>query len=72
MKNMESDISILPMLISSGPAEREKNVPVNWQHLLVDNGIKIKFGIECRVNDVEEKTICALVKGGTCGCVPWC
>ena len=30
----------------------------------MDKGLNIKFGIECRVNDVEDKTIGILVKAG--------
>lgn len=47
-----------------GPGRKGKERACELANLLVDNGIKIKFGIECRVNDVEEKTIAALVKAG--------
>jgi radical SAM superfamily enzyme YgiQ (UPF0313 family) len=47
-----------------GPGRKGKERAGELAGLLVDNGLNIKFGIECRVNDVEEKTIGALVKAG--------
>ena len=47
-----------------GPGRKGKERACELSDLIVDNGIKIKFGIECRANDVEEKTIDALVKAG--------
>ena len=47
-----------------GPGRKGKERACELADLIVCNDIKIKFGIECRVNDIEEKTICALVKAG--------
>ena len=47
-----------------GPGRKGKEHACELAGLFIDNGIKIEFGIECRVNDVEEKTIAALVKAG--------
>jgi radical SAM superfamily enzyme YgiQ (UPF0313 family) len=47
-----------------GPGRKGKERACELAELFVDNGIKIDFGIECRVNDVEEKTIGTLVKAG--------
>ena len=47
-----------------GPGRKGKARASELAGLLVDNGINIKFGIECRVNDVEGATIEALVKAG--------
>ncbi|KHE92545.1 MAG: B12-binding domain-containing radical SAM protein [Candidatus Scalindua rubra] len=47
-----------------GPGRKGKERASEFACLLVDNGINIKFGIECRVNDVEGATIEALVKAG--------
>ena len=47
-----------------GPGRKGKERACELADLFVDSCIKIKFGIECRVNDIEEKTISALVKAG--------
>ena len=47
-----------------GPGRKGKERVCELADLIIDNGIKIMFGIECRVNDIEEKTIGALVKAG--------
>ena len=47
-----------------GPGRKGKERACELANLIIDNGIKIMFGIECRVNDIEEKTIGALVKAG--------
>jgi len=47
-----------------GPGRKGKERARELARLLVDNSIHIKFGIECRVNDVEDATIDALVKSG--------
>ncbi len=47
-----------------GPGRKGKERARELAHLIESNGLKIKFGIECRVNDVEEKTIGVLVKAG--------
>ncbi|MFV1977641.1 MAG: radical SAM protein, partial [Candidatus Scalindua sp.] len=47
-----------------GPGRKGKERACELATLLVDNSINIKFGIECRVNDVDDKTICMLVKAG--------
>ena len=47
-----------------GPGRKGKERARELAKLLIDNGINIKFGIECRVNDVEGSTIDALVNAG--------
>jgi radical SAM superfamily enzyme YgiQ (UPF0313 family) len=47
-----------------GPGRKGKERACELADLIVCNDIKIKFGIECRVNDIEGKTISALVKAG--------
>jgi len=47
-----------------GPGRKGKECARELARLIVDNGINIKFGIECRVNDVERTTIDALVRAG--------
>jgi anaerobic magnesium-protoporphyrin IX monomethyl ester cyclase len=47
-----------------GPGRKGKERASELAGLIVDNGINIKFGIECRVNDVEGTTIDALVNAG--------
>ncbi len=47
-----------------GPGRKGKERAGKLAGLIADSGIKIKFGIECRVNDVEDATIDALVKSG--------
>ncbi|MDP6924565.1 MAG: radical SAM protein [Candidatus Scalindua sp.] len=47
-----------------GPGRKGKERARELAHLIIDSGIDIKFGIECRVNDVEGATIDALVKAG--------
>ena len=47
-----------------GPGRKGRERACELADLIVCNDIKIKFGIECRVNDIEGKTISALVKAG--------
>ena len=47
-----------------GPGRKGKERACELAGLFIDNGIKIGFGIECRVNDVEEETIGVLVTAG--------
>ncbi len=47
-----------------GPGRKGKERASELANLLVENSINIKFGIECRVNDVEGPTIDALVRSG--------
>ncbi|GAX59524.1 Fe-S oxidoreductase [Candidatus Scalindua japonica] len=47
-----------------GPGRNGKERACQLANLIVDKELNINFGIECRVNDVEEKTISALVKAG--------
>ncbi len=47
-----------------GPGRKGRERACELANLLIDNGIKIAFGIECRVNDVKEETIGKLVKAG--------
>jgi len=47
-----------------GPGRKGKERARELAKLLIDNGINIKFGIECRVNDVEDTTIETLVRSG--------
>ena len=47
-----------------GPGRKGKERAGELARLIIDNGINIKFGIECRVNDVEDESIEALVRSG--------
>ena len=47
-----------------GPGRKGKERARELAKLLIDNGINIKFGVECRVNDVEDTTIETLVRSG--------
>jgi len=47
-----------------GPGRKGKERAKELAGLIIDNNINIKFGIECRVNDVEGTTIDELVKAG--------
>ncbi len=47
-----------------GPGRRGKERASTFARLLVDNGVKIEFGIECRVNDIEAHSLNLLVKAG--------
>ena len=47
-----------------GPGRQGKVRACKLAHMIMDRGLKMNFGIECRVNDVEEKTIGLLVKAG--------
>lgn len=47
-----------------GPGRKGRERACELARLLTEKGIKIRFGIECRVNDVEDKTIRMLVKAG--------
>ncbi len=47
-----------------GPDKYGKERARRLAELIIRNGLKIGFGIECRANDVEEKTLSALVHAG--------
>ncbi|MBI4007930.1 MAG: B12-binding domain-containing radical SAM protein, partial [Planctomycetes bacterium] len=47
-----------------GPDKYGKERARRLAELIIRNGLKIGFGIECRANDVEEKTFSALVNAG--------
>ena len=47
-----------------GPGKKGKERACELANLIVDKGLNIKFGIECRANDIEDKTIAILVKAG--------
>ncbi|MGR3309394.1 MAG: B12-binding domain-containing radical SAM protein [Candidatus Brocadiales bacterium] len=47
-----------------GPGEYGKERARKLSELIIRNGLKIGFGIECRANDVEEKTFSSLVHAG--------
>jgi radical SAM superfamily enzyme YgiQ (UPF0313 family) len=47
-----------------GPGKKGKERACELANLIMDKGLNIKFGIECRANDIEDKTIGILVKAG--------
>ena len=47
-----------------GPGKKGKERACELARLIIDNGLNIKFGIECRVNDIDDKTIDILVTAG--------
>jgi anaerobic magnesium-protoporphyrin IX monomethyl ester cyclase len=47
-----------------GPGKKGKERACELANLIMGKGLNIKFGIECRVNDIEDKTIGILVKAG--------
>ena len=47
-----------------GPGKKGRERACELAGLIMDKGLNIKFGIECRVNDIEYKTIGILVKAG--------
>ncbi len=47
-----------------GPGKKGKERACELARLIIDNGLKIKFGIECRVNDIEDNIIDILVMAG--------
>jgi len=47
-----------------GPGKKGKERACELASLIMDKGLNIKFGIECRANDIEDKTIGILVKAG--------
>ncbi len=47
-----------------GPGKKGRERACELANLIMDKGLNIKFGIECRVNDIEDKTIGILVKAG--------
>ncbi len=47
-----------------GPGRKGKERACGLAELFIDSGIKIRFGIESRANDIDEKTIGVLVKAG--------
>ncbi|MFQ5686656.1 MAG: B12-binding domain-containing radical SAM protein [Candidatus Scalindua sp.] len=47
-----------------GPGKKGKERVYELASLIIDRGLNIKFGIECRVNDIENKTIGILVRAG--------
>ena len=47
-----------------GPGKKGKERARELAGLIIDKGLKIKFGIECRANDIEDETIGILVRAG--------
>lgn len=47
-----------------GPGEYGKERARRLAELIIRNGLKIGFGIECRANDIEEETLSMLVRAG--------
>ena len=47
-----------------GPGKKGKERACKLAGLIMDKGLNIKFGIECRVNDIEDKAIGILVRAG--------
>jgi anaerobic magnesium-protoporphyrin IX monomethyl ester cyclase len=47
-----------------GPGRKGKNRVCELARLIIDTDIKINFGIECRVNDIEDEVISMLVRAG--------
>lgn len=47
-----------------GPGKKGKERACELTNLIMDKGLNIKFGIECRTNDIEDKTIGVLVRAG--------
>ena len=47
-----------------GPGKKGKERACELANLIMDKGLNIRFGIECRANDIEDKTIGILVKAG--------
>jgi anaerobic magnesium-protoporphyrin IX monomethyl ester cyclase len=47
-----------------GPGKNGKERACELAKLIVDKDLNIKFGIECRVNDIDDKTIGILVRAG--------
>src|SRR3989338_7552039 len=47
-----------------GPGKNGKERACKLAGLIMDKGLNIKFGIECRVNDIDDKTIGILVRAG--------
>jgi anaerobic magnesium-protoporphyrin IX monomethyl ester cyclase len=47
-----------------GPGKKGKERACELARLIIDNSLNIRFGIECRVNDIEDKTIDILVLAG--------
>jgi radical SAM superfamily enzyme YgiQ (UPF0313 family) len=47
-----------------GPGKKGKERACELANLIMDKGLNIKFGIECRSNDIEDKTIGILVRAG--------
>ncbi len=47
-----------------GPGRKGKERAVKFARLIIDSGIKIRFGIECRVNDIEAHSLRLLVEAG--------
>lgn len=47
-----------------GPGKKGKERACKLAGLIMDKGLNIKFGIECRVNDIDDKAIDILVRAG--------
>ncbi len=47
-----------------GPGKKGKERASELARLIIDNGLSMRFGIECRVNDIDDKTIEILVMAG--------
>ena len=47
-----------------GPGKKGKERARELAGIIIDKGLKIKFGIECRANDIEDETIGIIVRAG--------
>ncbi|MGR3176028.1 MAG: B12-binding domain-containing radical SAM protein [Candidatus Scalindua sp.] len=47
-----------------GPGKKGRERACELANLIMDKGLNIKFGIECRVDDIEDKTVGILVNAG--------
>jgi radical SAM superfamily enzyme YgiQ (UPF0313 family) len=47
-----------------GPGRKGKERAATFARLIIDTGLQIRFGIECRVNDIEVRSLNLLVEAG--------
>lgn len=47
-----------------GPGGEGKERALKLADLIISNGLRIKFGMECRANDIEERSLSRLVQAG--------
>ncbi|GJQ60605.1 MAG: radical SAM protein [Candidatus Scalindua sp. AMX11] len=47
-----------------GPGRKGKERAATFARLMIDKGLQIRFGIECRVNDIEAQSLNLLVEAG--------